>query len=311
MRPHNAPCKSNPAHCIEVLTYAEYRDDIRRFADGKYNALLIVGGTGLSKTETLKEMLGGKPLHYEGGEPSAFQFHCDLYRHRNEFVILDDLSPKFYRDPITNSSMKVLTNTVPVKRMRHPTAALSEDSDPPSDFTTTSKVIVLTNSWESTSEHIRAIEGRFFSLVFRPTPTEVHYEVGRRGWFTDQEVYDFVWEHRGAITMPDMRLYTKLVEQKKAGANWRERGMRMILGSDKMREVYKLLVDESLPSTLAKCRKFVELGLGGRTQFYELYRQFNYYTAADPTQPPPLLKDFQNRRIIGQGMPVQCSVVRT
>jgi hypothetical protein len=279
-----------PALSITVSNYAEYRDDIQRFADGKYNFLLIVGGTGLSKTETLKEMIGGDPLHYEGGEPTPYQFYCDLYEKIGEFVILDDVSPNFYKRHLTNSYLKVLTNTLLNKGMRWPTATLSETTEPPNFFETTSRVIILTNDWHTSSAHVRALEGRAMSIVFKPTPGEVHHEVGRRGWFKDQEVYDFVWANRKWITQPDMRLYTKIREQKKAGANWRKRGLQMLIGDERLQRVADLLSDPKLTSNVQRAKKFVELGYGGRTLFYECLAEFQYYKEVNPNEAPPKLK---------------------
>lgn len=279
-----------PAHSITVETYREYRDDIKRFADGKYNFLLVVGGTGLSKTETLKAMIGGNPLHYEGGEPTPFQFYCDLYEHLDEFVILDDVSSKFYKAHKTNSYLKILTNTVREKTIRWPTATLGETTTPPNIFSTTSRVIILTNDWQTSSAHVRALEGRAMSIVFDPSPTEVHCEVGRRGWFKDQEVYDFIWENRTWITSPDMRVYNKIAEQKKAGAAWRKRGLQMLIGNDRLLKVAAILQDPSLKNNSERCRRFIELGYGGKTLFYECLQQFTKYKPADPNVPPPRLK---------------------
>lgn len=278
-----------PAHAINIDNYAEYRDDIRRFVENKYNFLLVIGATGISKTETLKEMIWGTPLHYEGGEPTPYQFYVDLAHSIDEFVILDDVSPKFYKHHLTNSYLKVLTNTQIEKTLRWPTKTLSENTDPPNIITTTSRVIILANDWHTSSPHVRALEGRAMSILFKPTPTEVHFEVGRRGWFKDQEVYDFVWENRKWITTPDMRVYKKIEEQKKAGANWKKRGLQMLIGDDKLQRVADLLADPSLTSNKARSAKFVELGYGGRTLFYDCLKEFEYYKKVDETAEPPKL----------------------
>jgi hypothetical protein len=280
---------TKPAHAIRIDNYPEFREDIRRFAEGKYNCLIVLGNTGLSKSETVKEMVR-RFLIYEGGCPSAFQFYCDLFKHLDDFVILDDVSPRFYKDHHTNSYLKQLTNTRPRKTLRWPTSTLSATSDPPNHFETGSRVIILTNKWESLDEHVRALEGRAYSIVFDPTPTEVHYEVGRRGWFHDQEVFDFVWEQRRLITKPDMRLYVKIAEQKKAGAPWRKRGLEMLIGDERMQKVAALLEDPSLTSNKQRAAAFVERGYGGRTVFYDCLKYFSHYGAVknDKTPPPSL-----------------------
>lgn len=281
--------RTKPAHSIRIDNYQEFRDDIRRFAMGKFNALIVLGNTGLSKSETVKEIVQHY-LIYEGGQPTAFQFYCDLYKHLDDFVILDDVSPKFFKDHQTNSYIKALMNTRESKSLRWPTSTLDEFSDPPNHFETQSRVVILTNEWESINEHVRAIEGRAFSILFDPTPTEVHYEVGRRGWFHDQEVFDFVWEYRRLITKPDMRLYVKIAEQKRAGAPWRKRGLEMLIGDERMQRVAELLEDPTLTSNKQRAAEFVKRGYGGRTTFYDCLKHFQHYQAAkeDTTASPSL-----------------------
>jgi hypothetical protein len=276
---------SKPAHSIRIDNYQEFRDDIRRFAEGKYNALIVLGNTGLSKSETVKEMVQHY-LIYEGGNPTTFQFYCDLHRHIDDFVILDDVSSKFFRDHLTNSYLKQLTNTREIKSLRWPTSTLSEFTDPPNHFETRSRVVILTNEWESLNEHVRALEGRAYSIVFDPTPTEVHLEVGRRGWFRDQEVYDFVWEYRRLITKPDMRLYVKIAEQKRAGAPWRKRGLEMLIGDERMQRVAELLEDSNIASNKQRAVEFEKRGYGGRTTYYECLNFFRHYGAAKADQSP-------------------------
>lgn len=276
---------SKPAHSIRIDNYQEFRDDIRRFAEGKYNALIVLGNTGLSKSETVKEMVQHY-LIYEGGNPTTFQFYCDLHRHIDDFVILDDVSSKFFRDHLTNSYLKQLTNTREIKSLRWPTSTLSEFTDPPNHFETRSRVVILTNEWESLNEHVRALEGRAYSIVFDPTPTEVHLEVGRRGWFRDQEVYDFVWEYRRLITKPDMRLYVKIAEQKRAGAPWRKRGLEMLIGDERMQRVAELLEDSNIASNKQRAVEFEKRGYGGRTTYYECLKFFRHYGAAKADQSP-------------------------
>jgi hypothetical protein len=285
--------KSKPAHSIRIDNYQEFREDVRRFADGKYNALIVLGGTGLSKSETVKEMVQHY-LIYEGGNPTAFQFYCDLHKHIDDFVILDDVSSRFFKDHLTNSYLKQLTNTKQTKSLRWPTSTLSETTNPPNYFETQSRVVILTNEWESLNEHIRALEGRAYSIIFDPTPTEVHLEVGRRGWFHDQEVFDFVWEYRRLITKPDMRLYVKIAEQKRAGAPWRKRGLEMLIGDEQMQRIAQLLEDPNIPSNKQRAFEFEKRGYGGRTTFYECLKHFRHYDAAKGDRShPPLLEELR------------------
>lgn len=40
---------AKPAHSIRIDNFAEFREDVRRFAEGKYNFLIVLGNTGLCK----------------------------------------------------------------------------------------------------------------------------------------------------------------------------------------------------------------------------------------------------------------------
>jgi len=284
--------RNKPSHCIRIETYQEFRDDIKSFADGSFNALIVLGNTGLSKSETVKRTVTNY-LEYEGGCPSAFQFYCDLYKHRDDFVILDDVSTTFFKNHQTNSYLKVLMNTKQLKALKWPTSKLTESSDPPNEFDTQSRVVILTNEWESANEHLRAVEGRAYSVEFDPSPAEVHFEVGRRGWFTDQEVFEFIWDHRQFITKPDMRLYVKIAEQKRAGAAWRKRGLEMLIGDERMRRVAELLQDSRLSSNKQRAAVFVERGYGGRTAFYDCLNSFQKYQKANDDQPCPSLMELR------------------
>lgn len=276
-----------PEHAIVVTTFDEFRDDIQAFANGKYQFLLVIGNNGLSKTETVSRAVE-QPLVIEG-EPTAWKLYQELYDNLDATVIFDDVASKFYRDSKTLSYLKKLTETKKVKTLRWPTNSAGEDKEYPSSFQTTSRAVILTNSWDSINEHVRAIEGRAFSIVFDPDPIEVHLEVGRRGWFHDQEVYDFVWENRQLITKPNMRLYVKIAEQKKAGRPWRKRGLEMIVGDDRLNKIAQLLIDKKYKNNTARCEEFQRLGWGSRATFYNLLKEFRFYKTSTTIAQPKLI----------------------
>ena len=253
-----------PDHAIVVDNYAEFRDDIR----ASYRLTIVIGRTGVGKTETVRELIG--PHVTFGGKPSAWGFYCGLFESRNSTVLLDDVSPAFFRDSTCQSLLKALTETRPVKTLRWLTAAAGPDRIVPISFETESRVLLLTNQWPKSDEHIRAIESRACIFVFDPTPEELHFEVGRCGWFRDQEVYDFVWQYRRFITSPDMRVYRRIAEQKEAGRPWRKRGLGMLIGDRRLEEVAKLLDDPSFTSNNKRAKAFDKQGWGSRSTFYAL-----------------------------------------
>jgi hypothetical protein len=278
-----------PDHAVVINNYDEFRAEIQTFADGKYNFAIVIGRTGLGKTETVREIVGPHHLLFES-RPSGWGFFRDLYRDRHATVVMDDVAPAFYRDSVCLSLLKQLTETHKTKTLHWPTGQTGEDREIPSTFTTESRVILLTNDWASVNEHVRAVEGRAQIIVFDPTPEEVHFEVGRRGWFHDEEVYDFLWNLRRFITRPDMRAYRLLAEQKAAGRPWTKRGLEMLIGNMKLQQIAELLQDDRFGSNNERAAAFEGLGLGVRSTFFRLLRDFRWYHAVDPAADPPKLR---------------------
>ncbi len=279
-----------PEHCITIRNYAEYRDEIQRFAQGKYNFILCIGNSGTGKTATVKEMLDElDESHIElSGRPSPFGFYQRCHDYADNIIILDDVATPFYRDGHAIGLLKNLTETRKVKKLHWPTASAGPGKEYPSSFETTSRVIILTNGWESISEHVRAIEGRAFSIHFDPTPTEVHLHVGK--WFTDQEVYDFVWQYRRFITKPNMRLYVKISEQRKAGAPWQKRGLEMLIGDSRLNALAEILLDAKYKNNNQRIKAFTESGYGSRSTFYNMLNEFRFYTTETDLADCPKLK---------------------
>jgi hypothetical protein len=290
---------NKPDHAVVINNYAEFRDDVQAFADGKYNFLIIIGRTGLGKTETVQEIVGPGHLLFES-QQSAWAFYRDVYRNSHATVIMDDVAVAFYRNSVCLSLLKQLTNTKPVKTLHWPTAQAGEDRAIPSAFDTRSQVVLITNDWDSVNEHIRAIEARAFIIVFDPTPEEVHFEVGRRGWFRDQEVYDFIWHYRRFISRPDMRAYQRIAEQKQAGRPWRKRALEMLIGDERLQQIAKLLYDPRFLSNKARAAEFVKRELGVRSTFYRLLREFRFYKCVNPNTKPPKLP---TRNVESNGLP--------
>lgn len=276
-----------PEHALTVRTYAEFVSDVQNLAEGKYNFLLVIGNSGLSKTRTVEDVLGDA-CAVIGGSPTAWRFYTWCHDNLDKALVLDDVASKFYRNDTTNSLLKALTDTRAEKTLHWPTASAGEGKDYPSEFVTRSRVIILCNEWDSVSEHVRAIEGRATTLVFDPSFMEVHRAVAE--WFTDEEVFDYIYEHRRLCTRPNMRLYVKALEQKRAGSPWRLRTLEMMVGDERLRQVAALLQDERYQSNSARCRAFVAAGYGGSTTFYKLLAEFTNLVPTADEQPVKLRK---------------------
>jgi hypothetical protein len=57
---------------------------------GHFNLLILVGAGGLAKSRSVRAVLNGKACWIEGNA-TPFGMHGKLYRHRDEFVVIDDV----------------------------------------------------------------------------------------------------------------------------------------------------------------------------------------------------------------------------
>ena len=79
-----------PQRVLQVRTYRQLDDYLGGFARGHFNLLILVGSGGLAKSRSTRAALGGKACWIEGNA-TAFGMYCKLYRHRDEFVVIDDV----------------------------------------------------------------------------------------------------------------------------------------------------------------------------------------------------------------------------
>jgi hypothetical protein len=63
---------------------------LRAFADGHFHLLILIGSGGLGKSRSVRSALGGQGCWIEGNA-TPFGMYARLYRHRDEFVVIDDV----------------------------------------------------------------------------------------------------------------------------------------------------------------------------------------------------------------------------
>ena len=72
------------------------------FADGLLNLLLIIGRPGVQKSHAVKAAVGRRACWIDGSA-TAFGLYCQLYRHRDRPVVIDDVDG-LYADRAAASS---------------------------------------------------------------------------------------------------------------------------------------------------------------------------------------------------------------
>jgi len=79
-----------PKHTIPVRTYAELDTYLTAFSAGHLNLLILLGGPGLSKSRSVRRIVGERACWIEGNA-TAFGMYMALWQHKDELVIIDDV----------------------------------------------------------------------------------------------------------------------------------------------------------------------------------------------------------------------------
>jgi hypothetical protein len=196
--------------------------------------------------------------------------YMKLYRFRDEFVVIDDVD-SLYADKNGIRLLKCLCQTEEEKNVAWQSAARSlEREGIPREFVTKSRVIIICNDWKTLNRNVFALQDRGHTLIFEPTPAEVHRKTGE--WFDDQDVYRWFGENLRLVREPSMRLYLRAVELKRAGMDWMQ---IMPLSPEDPRErlVAELQADGSFGTQEARAREFATRGGGCRATYFNHVRR--------------------------------------
>ena len=102
-----------PREAIRIRTYRDLEAFLRGFAQGHLNLLILLGGPGLGKSQKMRQAVGSTVCWLEGNA-SAFGIYRQLWEHRHQPVVLDDLD-SLYADRDGVRLLKCLAQTDPVK----------------------------------------------------------------------------------------------------------------------------------------------------------------------------------------------------
>jgi len=191
------------------------------------------------------------------------------HRHQDQPIILDDLD-HLYRDGKCVRLMKALCNTERTKTMRwvskHPMVG-DQPGQIPSIFMTTSPICLLANEWKTTNENVRAVEDRAIVLEFKPSPAELHREVG--GWYQNRTVYDFLGKHLSLIPRHSMRHYVRGDQLYDANpGEWPALLLEAMGVDDRIRKIVTLAADDEFRTEEERAEEFEAAGLGSRATYF-------------------------------------------
>lgn len=258
-----------PKDSIVVTTYAQFEAIVRAFSEGHINLLIVIGEWGLGKGRIVRENLGENFCWIQGAA-SAFGIYIKLYEHRDDFIVINDVD-KLHADKNGVRLLKCLCDTDAEKSVAWPTAARDLITrDIPQEFTTKSRVVILSNDWETLNRNVAAVQDRGHTVVFSPTPLEVHRKTAE--WFRDEEVYDWIGERLHRISTPSMRLYIKARELKQSGLPWKEL-LPLLPENPSKRIASELLTDPTFETQEARAREFTIRGGGCRATYFNYIRR--------------------------------------
>ena len=266
--------KNLPTQAVPLATYADLEQYAKAFAAGHLNLLILCGGPGLGKSQCLQRALAGNASWIDGNA-SAFGIYLQAYEHRHQPLVLDDVDG-LYRDRHGVRLLKTLCQTDAVKTVSWQTAA-AQRAGVPRQFTTTSRVAIIANQWQTLQADVAALEDRGHCLNFAPSAFEVHRQAA--GWFWDQEVFDVVAAHLHLLSPPSLRTYVLAWELKQAGLAWRAAILGRCLTGTAL-AVAKLRADPAFASDAKRAQAFVAAGLGCRATYFNCAKRLRARVAA-------------------------------
>jgi hypothetical protein len=265
--------RETPAHlapkALRLTTYQRLEAYVRAFAEGHFHLLILVGTGGLGKSRSVRAALGGQGCWIEGNA-TPFGMYARLYRHRDEFVVIDDVDA-LYGDRSGIRLLKCLCQTEEEKAVAwHSDARGLERQGIPREFTTRSRVAIIANDWKTLNKNVATLQDRGHVVFFEPGTAEVHAQAGT--WFDDPEIYAWFAANLHRVRQPSLRHYVRARELKAAGMDWTE---VLAEGDDNRRArlAAELLASAAYDSMEARAQAFVAQGGGCRATFFNYRRK--------------------------------------
>ena len=94
---------------LRLTTYERLGEYLSAFAQGHFHLLILVGAGDLAKSRSVRAVLDGKACWIEGNA-TPFGMYTKLYRHRDQFVVIDDVDA-LYADRSGVRLLKCLCQT--------------------------------------------------------------------------------------------------------------------------------------------------------------------------------------------------------
>ncbi|MBI1902934.1 MAG: hypothetical protein HYS13_17695 [Planctomycetia bacterium] len=283
------PISKRPNRAIEISTYDDLDRFLRRFADGHFNLLMIIGRPGLQKSRAVRAVVPEDAVCWIEGNATAFGAYQKIFEHRHKPIIVVDDVDSLYADRSAVRLLKCLCQTEHLKRLAwHSNAAALDTLGIPREFTTAARVAIIANQWKTLNPNVAALEDRGHLLFFNPSPLEVHTRTAE--WFWDQKVFDFFSAHLHLIPDISMRHYFRAAELKRAGLNWKHLVLQQFLPDHNTLLVAQLKLDPTYQTEQQRVEAFKAKTRCCRATYFNHSRRLAPQIPVAPirlTSPPP------------------------
>ncbi len=139
--------RSKPPHkVLRLTTYERLGEYLQAFAQGHFHLMILVGAGGLAKSRSVRAVLSDGEACWIEGNATPFGMYAKLYRHRDQFVVIDDVDA-LYADRSGVRLLKCLCQTEEEKAVAwHSDARSLGRQRIPREFTTRSRASKTSSS---------------------------------------------------------------------------------------------------------------------------------------------------------------------
>jgi hypothetical protein len=264
-----------------VTTFPEQATYIDAFMKkGGLRLFFLVGDPGCSKSWMIRSMVRiGQHVYVKVGRLTALQLYKLLYRYRHKTIILDDVEDALKRDDTRKLLMMVCetddkdrlvgwlgTESLLVTKKGKKSVRI------PQEFTTRSRVCIVSNNWDILSGKFGPLLDRGLVVFCDHSNQEIHRHVGT--WFKDTDIYNFIGNHLDDIGLHSIRFYTGSSELKSQGLDWKAALLESWTNEQKSRNVAeeaikKVMADPTYKNDKDRVEAFQkECGLKRRMFYY-------------------------------------------
>jgi len=205
---------------ITLVTYRELNEFVVAFGEGGFHLLVVCSDGGLGKSVEANDALDESSVVSIGGHITPLGLYGKLYANRDKPVVFDEIDG-LLSNPTHVGLLKQLAETRPRKRVAwvSQSKAAFEIDGGAGHFYTTSRVMMLANSFKRLNANISALETRGMVVRFDPSRSEIYGKIVEFG--DDREVVEFLGQTFEVLRDFNLRTYVNLVEMKRAGLDWR------------------------------------------------------------------------------------------